>query len=97
MRLVYSRLARDQLAGIREYIAADNKKAAEVHLQEIRRKLELLLDFPYLGKVNTTFNKAEIRDFVVLGYKVIYQIKAEVIEVLAIYRYLDLDESSLDL
>ena len=96
MKIIYSKLAKEQLTNIKEYIAADNPKAAIKHLKTIKKKIELLQDFPRLGKINATFNSANIREHVVLGYKVIYKINNKKIELLAIYKYLDLDEDQLD-
>ena len=41
-------------------------------------------------------NIETIRDYVVLGYKVIYKINKNSISVLAVYKYIDFDETLLD-
>lgn len=95
MRILYSKQAREQLYGIKRYISSDNPGFAVEYLKRIKSKIEILKTFPYLGKVNATFNIPAIRDFVVLGYKVIYKVHNETITILAVYKYIDFDESSV--
>ncbi len=40
-------------------------------------------------------DNANIREFVILGYKVIYKINEKSITILAIYKYIDFDENEL--
>lgn len=40
-------------------------------------------------------NMPHIRDYVVLGYKVIYKINKENITILAIYKYIDFNEREI--
>ena len=78
MKLLYSQEAREQLKNIKEYISKDNKDVAVQHLLKIKLKLEILEDYPYIGKVNSTFNIENIREFVVFGYKIIYKINIRI-------------------
>ena len=71
MKIVYSESAESQLIQIKEFIALDNNKIANEYLVKIKEKIEILSQFPYVGKINTTLNISSIRDFVILGYKVI--------------------------
>ena len=68
-----------------------------VALDIIPEKVEMLRHYPYIGKVNATFNMNHIRDFVVFGYKVIYKINKENLIILAIYKYVDFDEKQINL
>ena len=52
MMLLYSQDAKEQLKNIKEYISKDNKDFAVQHLLKIKLKLEILEDYPYIGKVN---------------------------------------------
>lgn len=97
MEIVYAKIARDHLHSIKKYIATDNKQVAIDHLNKIKSKIEILKDFPYAGKINPNFNDPNIRDFVVLGYKTIYKIDKNRVEILAIYKYLNFNESGLEL
>lgn len=97
MKIIYSKQAKEQLYSIKEYIAQDNKTIAIEYLSRIKYKIEMLRDYPYIGKVNATLNMNHIRDFVVFGYKVIYKINKENLIILAIYKYVDFDEKQINL
>ncbi len=95
MTLRYSKQAVAQLHDIEAYIAQDSKVVAVRFLEKIKNKLELLIDFPYMGKVNATANRDDIRELVTFGYKTIYKINEQSITILAIYKYINFDESSI--
>lgn len=95
MKIIYSNLAKEHLLSIKKYISADNKAAANKHLQEIKKRIEIIKDFPYIGKENSTLNSTKIREFVILGYKAIYKINNNTLVILAIYKLINLNESKL--
>lgn len=95
MKIIYSIQAKKQLYSIKEYISLDSKENAIEYLSKIKNKIEILNSYPYIGKVNSTFNLDYIRDFVVFGYKIIYKINKENILILAIYKYIDFDETTI--
>lgn len=55
-----------------------------------------MLQHPYVGKVNTTFDDETIREIVLDGIKIIYKIYPKSVVVLMIYRYIDFNESNID-
>lgn len=95
MKIAYSESAENQLIQIKEFITLDNNKIASEYLVKIKTKIEILSRFPYVGKINTTLNISNIRDFVVLGYKVVYKINSDDIVILAIYKHMGFDEKLL--
>lgn len=95
MKIIYSIQAKKQLYSIKEYVALDSRKNAIEYLSKIKNKIEILSSYPYIGKINSTFNLDYIRDFVVFGYKIIYKINKENILILAIYKYIDFDETTI--
>lgn len=95
MRIVYTELSIQQLQNIREYISLDSKKIAITHLSNIKNKIEILSTYPYIGKINASANSQNIREYVVLGYKVIYQISNDNLYILAIYKNIDFNEEDL--
>jgi plasmid stabilization system protein ParE len=95
MKIFYSKQAKEQLFAIKEFISLDNKKKAIEYLKRIKNKIEILSNYPYIGKRNASFNLNNIRDFIVFGYKVIYKINKKSIIILAIYKYIDFDEKSI--
>jgi plasmid stabilization system protein ParE len=97
MKIIYSADVKIQLQNIKEFIALDNKRRAIEYLKKIKEKIEILGKYPYIGKVNATMDSANIREFIILGYKVIYKINEKSIIILAIYKYIDFDEEDMNL
>ncbi|MDA3811017.1 MAG: type II toxin-antitoxin system RelE/ParE family toxin [Spirochaetaceae bacterium] len=95
MKILYSQQAQEQLKVIKEYISIDNKKIANQFLQKIKLKIEIIGNYPYIGKINSTMDSDKIRDLIVHGYKAIYKINDKNIIILAIYKYIDFDETEL--
>ena len=88
-------IAKEQSNQIKSYISKDNPKIAINYLLKIKNKIELLGKYPYIGKINSVNILENIREFVVLGYKVIYKINTKTILILAIYKYINFDENSI--
>ena len=95
MKIIYSLEAKNQLQEIKEYISLDNKNKAINHLKQIKSKIEIIGKYPYIGKINATMDNEKIREFIILGYKVIYKINNKSITILAIYKYINFDESKI--
>lgn len=95
MKIIYTKQAQTQLKGIKAFIAKDNASAAEAHLLQIKSKIELLADFPFIGQVNPLLNQQAVRDWVIFGYKVIYKVNEKQVVILAIYKNIDFDDSTL--
>ncbi len=66
-------------------------------LRQLRGRLESFLQFPYVGKVNAVYGREDVRETVVEGFKVIYQIAEGDVIVLAIYKNIDFDEAQLEM
>ena len=95
MKIIYSKQAKDQLYQIKEFISLDSKKIAVQYLSKIKKKLEILIAYPYIGTINPTMNSRNIRDYSVFGYKVIYKINSKSIAILTIYKNINFDEEIL--
>ena len=96
IKIRYTREVKQQLADIKEHISKGSQKNAIKHLLHIKSKIELLGKFPFIGKVNATMNIEAVREYIVLGYKVIYKINNKSITVLAVYKYINFDEALLE-
>jgi toxin ParE1/3/4 len=95
MRIRFSETAKKQLKSIKSYIARDNPQIASRHINKIIERTKKMLSSPYIGKVNPVYNREDIRETVIEGYKTIYQIKPPHIIVLVIYKNIDFDETSM--
>ncbi len=56
-----------------------------------------MLQYPYIGKVNTTFDDENIREIVLDGIRVIYKIYLNSVGVVMLYRYIDFNEEDIKL
>jgi toxin ParE1/3/4 len=91
----FSQTARDQLKEVKAYIARDNPEIASKHIRKVIERTKKVLEYPFIGKVNAVYNQEDIREIAVEGYKVIYQISLKCINVLVVYKNIDLDESDI--
>lgn len=97
MRIDYTKEAKDELLSIRNFIAQSSPFNAIEYTQELVNRINGMLEFPYVGKVNRTFSQKDIRDLFIDGYKIIYKIENERIVVLILYKYIQFDEKKLKL
>jgi plasmid stabilization system protein ParE len=95
VEIKYTKQAKDQLLKIKKFIALDNKLLAIKYLTKIKRKVEMLSMFPYVGKINSTLNSKNVRDYIVCGYKVIYKVNVEAILIVAIYKNIIFNEKTI--
>jgi addiction module RelE/StbE family toxin len=97
MRVRFTETAKEQLKAIKSYIARSNPQIASKHIKKITNRIKGMISFPYIGKVNAVYNREDIREIVIEGYKIIYQIKPPNIFILAVYKNIDFDESSIEI
>jgi plasmid stabilization system protein ParE len=97
MKIRFSETSRTQLKEVKSFIEKDNPQRAVNHVRKVVDQIKTMLQFPYIGKVNSVYNRKDIREIVVEGYKVIYQIDLDHITILVIYKNIDFDESSIPL
>jgi plasmid stabilization system protein ParE len=76
--------ARNDLKQIHDFIAKDSKYYARKVIQDIVAKTETLNDFPEAGRVVPEISDQNIRELLVYSYRLVYEISAEDIEILAI-------------
>jgi addiction module RelE/StbE family toxin len=82
--VIWSLPAKEDLRRIHDYIAKDSKFYAKKISQDIVEKTEKLNDFPKSGRVVPEIGDPNIREIFVYSYRLIYEIKPGVIEVLGI-------------
>ena len=76
--------ARNDLKQIHNYIANDSKYYARRVIQEIVAKTSTLTDSPEIGRVVPEIGDQNIRELIVYSYRLVYEISARGIEILAI-------------
>ena len=76
MRLVLTRLARSDLRRIFEYIAADSPSRAQVFIERVWDRLELLAAHPHMGRPRPEFGP-DVRSFPVRPIVVFYRARED--------------------
>lgn len=76
--------ARNDLKQIHDYIAKDSKYYARRVIQEIVAKTETLTEFPEIGRIVPEVSDQNVRELIVYSYRLVYEISAGGIEILAI-------------
>jgi toxin ParE1/3/4 len=76
--------AKRDLRKIHEYIAEDSKYYAKRVTDDIIAKTEKLNDFPEIGRMVAELQETNIRELIIYSYRLLYEIKPQKIEILAI-------------
>ncbi len=73
-KIIWSLQARDDLREVVSFIAADNPTIAETFGYRLMSKVDMLANFPQLGRVVPEENDMNIREIVLRPYRIIYQV-----------------------
>jgi len=84
-KIIWSAQARDDLQAIVLFIAQDNSPVAESFGYLLMSKVDLLAQFPELGRAVPEENDETIREIIFRSYRIIYKVLAEK-EIVAIAR-----------
>ena len=76
-KIIWSRQARDDLLDIVTFIAANNSPAAESFGFRLMAKVDLLEQFPEIGRVVPEEQDENIREIILPPYRIIYRVLAE--------------------
>lgn len=76
--------AKMDLKKIYDYIAEDSKYYAKRVAQDIVEKTEGLNDFPEIGRIVPEINDKKIRELIIYSYRLVYEVKNDDVDILAI-------------
>lgn len=76
--------AKMDLKKIYSYIAEDSKYYARRVAQDIVEKTEGLNAFPEIGRIVPEINDKKIRELIIYSYRLIYEVKNDDVDILAI-------------
>ena len=97
MSIIWSREAAESLAEIEEFIARDSLERAVRFIDALIDHAEALLaDNPRSGRVVPETNHPDIRELIYRGYRILYRVKNDNLEILTVFeghRLLRLSES----
>lgn len=82
--MIWSEPAKADLRSIHDFIAKDSPFYAKKVVQDIREKTDVLNDLPKMGKKVAEVNDEAIRELSLYSYRIIYEVKPQKSEVLAV-------------
>ncbi|MEW5692566.1 MAG: type II toxin-antitoxin system RelE/ParE family toxin [Candidatus Hydrogenedentota bacterium] len=84
MRVHWTNNAITHLVDIYEYIAHDSPVYAKRMVDRLTRRSEQIADFPMSGRMVSEYEVDDIREVIEKPYRIIYRIKPDQIDVLAV-------------
>jgi addiction module RelE/StbE family toxin len=84
VRIIWSQDAAADLEEICDYIAKDSEYYARVFAQGVINAIERLLLFPESGRVVPEYGQKDIREIIYQNYRIVYRIKSDAVEIVAI-------------
>jgi len=95
MKVNFSLDSKEFIFKLKSHISQDNPSRAKSYTIKLVSRIRDMLQHPYIGKVNATFDDESIREIILDGMKIIYKIHPNSVGVVMIYKYIDLNESNL--
>ncbi|MFP4599150.1 MAG: type II toxin-antitoxin system RelE/ParE family toxin [Persicimonas sp.] len=84
MKVVWSPLALDRVREHASFIERDNPSAARDWVNDLFDAAEALASFPTSGRVVPEVGRADIRELIHDGYRIIYRIETDQVAVLTV-------------
>ena len=81
----WTRLALSDLVALRDYIFADDPKAADAFVAKLREAVERLADFPESGRVVPERRAQGYREVIVAPYRVVYSVVGGDVRILRVW------------
>lgn len=85
MRLIWSKEALNKLIEIEDYIAEDNIENAIRFIDFLISQSLLIEDNPKMGRVVPEFSDPNIRELIIKGYRLVYRITDDRIDILTVF------------
>ena len=84
MKVEWTDAALEQLWAIHEYLAQSSPEYAQRVVDRLTKRTQQIRNFPLSGRVVPEFNAPKIREVIEGPYRIIYYIKPDQIDVLAV-------------
>ena len=85
MKLRWTRQAELQLVEIGHFIARDKPDAARRWVEALRRRAAEAAERPLVGRMVPELDREDIREVIVRGYRIVYRVGEEVVEILTVF------------
>ena len=84
-QVTWTEQALEDLDSICLFIARDAPRYAELFADRVFRATDRLERFPYSGRIVPEIGREEIREIIVQGYRVIYRVLPDAVEILTVH------------
>ncbi len=84
MKIHWTDTAIDHLSAIHNYIALDSKRYAKRMVDRLTKKSQQIGNFPQSGRIVPEFEMEQIREVIEGQYRIVYYIKPNQIDILAV-------------
>ena len=85
MKLRWTEQARRDLVAIGRYIAQDQPSAARRWVDKLRQQAQRAVEAPRSGRKVPEFDREDLREILFRGYRIVYALRGETIEVLTVF------------
>ena len=83
--ITWTDTAQNNLIEIREYVRLDSPLQADLLIEGIFTKAQVLMQFPEIGKKLSELPQHSYRELLFKSYRIIYKIEAETVYILTVY------------
>ncbi|MDR9403656.1 MAG: type II toxin-antitoxin system RelE/ParE family toxin [Halothece sp. Uz-M2-17] len=84
MKVFWTETAINHLSSIYNYISQTSPQYAQRIVERLTKRSEQIADFPLSGRAVPEFETKQIREIIEGSYRIIYYIKSEQIDILAV-------------
>ncbi|MBE9073683.1 type II toxin-antitoxin system RelE/ParE family toxin [Microcystis sp. LEGE 08355] len=84
MKVFWTETAVNHLSSIYNYISQNSPQYAQRLVEKLTRRSEQIANFPFSGRLVPEFETEQIREVIEGSYRIIYYIKPEQIDVIAV-------------
>ena len=84
LKILWSQEAIEDMESIASYIEKDSPTYAKAVVKTFFSKVEILIDFPLLGRVVPEYQNENIRELFIYSYRLIYNVEHNAINIVAI-------------
>ena len=84
MKIQWSPLAIERMSEISDYIAQNSPVAAEKWIHSIFDRVEQIKDFSQSGRFVPEINRKDIRELIIVNYRIIYRIETHTVSILTV-------------
>ena len=85
MKLFWTDESLDKLSAIDDFISRDSPQSAENFVKYLIERGESISENPQLGRIVPEILNPEIREIIAKGYRIVYRIKQDRVEILTVF------------